>query len=83
MKKAPPADLTAVRIIPRDAVLDLRDLSGSLGVSLAGLKRAARLGQLRVSRRCGRYWVLGAWVHEWLEGGCRTKRKLRPAREVG
>jgi hypothetical protein len=33
------------------------------------LRREIREGRLRVSKRAGRYFVLGAWLLEWLEGG--------------
>jgi hypothetical protein len=33
------------------------------------LRREIREGRLRVSRRAGRYFVLGAWLLEWLEAG--------------
>jgi hypothetical protein len=33
------------------------------------LRREIRLGRLRVSKRGGRYFILGAWLLEWLKGG--------------
>lgn len=31
-------------------------------------------GRLRVSRRAGRYWFLGAWLIDWLAAGERPSR---------
>jgi hypothetical protein len=28
-----------------------------------------REGRLRIARRAGRYYILGRWLLEWLEGG--------------
>lgn len=69
-----------VLVIPADAVFRLDSLTQLLGLPPTALKRAAREGHLRVSRRCGWYWTTGRWVHEWLERGER-KRRLRPAAE--
>jgi hypothetical protein len=59
----------AIRRIPDDAVLTLHELRAILALPKSCLGREVRNGRLRVSRRSGRYWVLGAWVHEWLTTG--------------
>jgi hypothetical protein len=33
------------------------------------LRREIRSGRLRVSKRAGRYFFLGSWLLEWIEGG--------------
>jgi hypothetical protein len=56
----------------------LDELRAVLALPLTCLRREARLGRLRVSRRSGRYWTTGAWVREWIEAG-EVKPKARPA----
>jgi hypothetical protein len=58
-----------VRVIPPDAVFRLAELRVILGVPATMLKREARSGRLRVSRRGTFYWTTGRWVHAWLEAG--------------
>jgi hypothetical protein len=36
-----------------------------------------RKGRLRVSRRAGRYFILGAWLLEWIERGETSSRRRR------
>jgi hypothetical protein len=33
------------------------------------IRRELREGRLRVSKRAGRYYLLGRWLIEWIEGG--------------
>jgi hypothetical protein len=56
----------------------LDELRAVLGLPLTCLRREARLGRLRVSRRSGRYWTTGRWVMEWVEAG-EVKPRVRPA----
>jgi hypothetical protein len=65
----PPAPPPTVRVIDDRAVFQLGELQAVLGLPKCTLKREARLGRLRVSRRAGRLWTLGAWVRQWLERG--------------
>lgn len=58
-----------IRVIPPDAVFRLEELRALMGLPLTCLRREARLGRLRVSRRSGRYWTTGQWVREWIEAG--------------
>jgi hypothetical protein len=80
----PPATQPALppspRVIPDDAVFQLGELQAVLCLPRHTLKREARLGRLRVSKRAGRLWTTGAWVREWLEGG--EVRRRRPAAEA-
>jgi hypothetical protein len=62
-------------VINRRAVFTLETLRPLLGLSKACLPREIRLGRLRVARRAGRYFILGAWVLEWLEAGEVRKRR--------
>jgi hypothetical protein len=67
--KAATAAPPAVRTIPADGVWLLNELGEFMRLPRTCLKREARLGRLRVSKRSGRYFVLGQWVREWLEAG--------------
>jgi hypothetical protein len=40
-----------------------------LGLSKSCLPREIRLRRLRVTKRAGKYFVLGKWLLEWLEAG--------------
>jgi hypothetical protein len=62
-----------VRVIPADAVFQLGELQAVLGLSKHTLRREVRLGRLRVSKRAGRYWIVGRWVHQWLDEGEATR----------
>jgi hypothetical protein len=33
------------------------------------LRREVREGRLRIAKRAGRYFLLGRWILEWVEGG--------------
>jgi hypothetical protein len=61
--------VSAVRVIPADAILRLSELTAILNLPRTCLKREVRHKRLRVVRRAGCYWVLGSWVRAWLEGG--------------
>jgi len=56
-------------VINRHSVFTLETLRPVLGLSKACLPREIRLGRLRAAKRAGRYFILGAWVLEWLEAG--------------
>jgi hypothetical protein len=74
-----PRPLT-VRIIPDDAIHPLTEWSVLLGVKRFCLRREARLGRLRTSKRGGRLWSTGKWVRQWLEDG-EVKRPAKGAPE--
>jgi hypothetical protein len=38
------------------------------------IRREWKAGRLRISKRAGRYYVLGEWILEWLRGG-----EIRPS----
>jgi hypothetical protein len=33
------------------------------------IRREVREGRLRIAKRAGRYFILGGWLIEWIEGG--------------
>jgi hypothetical protein len=74
-----PSDRTTVlHVIHPDAVYSLESARAALGLARATLRREVRLGRLRVSKRAGRYYLLGAWLLEWLRAG-EVRRYLRAA----
>jgi hypothetical protein len=50
-------------------VYDLQSVRAALGLPKSTLPREIRLGRLRVSKRAGRYFILGEWLMEWLRDG--------------
>lgn len=62
---APPA----VPIIAPAAVYDLAAFRRLFGVSKSCAAREFRMGRLRVSRRGGKHFILGAWILDWIEAG--------------
>jgi hypothetical protein len=73
----PEANLKIEHLIHRTAVYSLESGRLALGLKRDTLRREVRLGRLRVAKRAGRYYVLGAWLLQWLEGG--EVRRRRPA----
>lgn len=60
--------------ITPDQVYDLVSARAALGLPKNTLPREIRLGRLRVSKRAGRYFILGQWLMEWLRDGEICKR---------
>jgi hypothetical protein len=56
-----------------NAVYSLGSARRALRLADSCLRREIRLGRLRVSKRAGRYFILGKWLIEWIEGGERRK----------
>jgi hypothetical protein len=70
----------AAPVIEPNAVFTLDSLKQALGLAKGCLPREIRLGRLRTARRGGRYFLLGKWVLEWIEGG-ELRRSKRSAGE--
>lgn len=66
-------------VIPANAVFTLAEARAALGLAKATLAREVRLGRLRVSKRAGKYFFVGKWLLEWIEGGEVTHKPRRPA----
>ena len=65
-----PCDKTAIQhVIASNAVYSLESARAALGLARATLRREIRLGRLRVSKRAGRYYILGCWLLQWLQAG--------------
>jgi hypothetical protein len=76
MKKQNPAAVTCT--VEPTGVYALAAAGAMLGLPRSCLPREVRLGRLRVSKRAGRYWVIGKWLLEWLEAGERRRRTSAP-----
>lgn len=64
-------------VISPMAVYSVEQARQALGLRKTCLRREARLGRLRTSRRAGKHLILGAWLLEWVEKG-EVKRKPKP-----
>ena len=56
-------------VIDPRAVYDLPTVRAALGLKLSTIRTAWRRQGLKVSRRAGKVYILGAWLLEWLEAG--------------
>jgi hypothetical protein len=51
------------------AVYTVDSLRSVLGLTKTTIGREVRLGRLRVTKRAGKYYLLGRWVLQWLKDG--------------
>src|SRR5437764_753530 len=74
---APPTPPPSLRVLNPHAVGTLAEWQAILGLPQHTLRREARLGRLRTSRRAGKLWATGAWLREWIESGevCRQRAR--------
>ena len=68
-------------VIDPKAVFNLQQARSTLQLAKNCLPREIRLGRLRVAKRAGKYFILGAWLLEWIEGGEVTRQKKETAAE--
>jgi hypothetical protein len=66
---ATPTVLSQPHVVCPTTIYSAPQLRAALGLRSSTLRREIRLGNLRVSKRAGRYFFLGAWVLQWLEAG--------------
>jgi hypothetical protein len=59
----------AITVIEPHAVLFVDDAIRILRLKLSTVRREVRQGRLRISKRAGRYYMLGEWILEWLRAG--------------
>jgi hypothetical protein len=64
-----PLAVAGVHVVHPGAVYFVDQLQGLLRLRKSTVRREVREGRLRVSKRVGRYYVLGSWLLEWLERG--------------
>ena len=71
MRAKPPLPITdrPPPIVDPNAVYLIPQAQAVLALGEHSLRCEVRAGRLRCSKRCGRYFVLGRWLIEWLEGG--------------
>ncbi len=62
----------AVHVIDRHGVYSVAQARAALGLREHSLMREIRKKRLKVAKRCGRYYLLGAWLLRWLKGGVVT-----------
>lgn len=68
MRKAPDAQ-QAIHDVSPTAIYFPDDVLRLFRLRKSSIRREKRAGRLRVSKRCGRYYILGIWLLEWIAGG--------------
>jgi hypothetical protein len=69
-----------VRIVDPNRVYTVEEFRDEFFLRESSVRREVREARLRVSKRCGRYFLLGRWIIEWLEGGIhQPKHGVPPA----
>ena len=58
-----------VRVVDPNRVYTVEEFRDEFFLRESSVRREVREARLRVSKRCGRYFLLGRWIIEWLEGG--------------
>src|SRR5262249_10302036 len=75
VRTEPAANAPAPPILHHHAVYTVEQLRAALRLRRSTIRREVREKRLRIAKRAGRYYLLGQWVREWLEGG-----EVRPKR---
>jgi hypothetical protein len=70
--------VTPVHVIMPTAVYTADQAQRILRLRPSTIRREVREGRLRVSRRGGRYYLLGEWLIEWLRAGEVRRRRQAP-----
>jgi hypothetical protein len=73
------AEAPAVPVVDPNTVFTRATFTETFGLKGRSLQREIRLGPLRVAKRCGRLYVLGAWALEWLAAGALKRQKTPDA----
>jgi len=86
--------VTTPHLIEPNAVYGLEAAQQALGLKQTTLRTEIRRRRLRVAKRAGRFFLLGAWLLEWIQAGeirrpvpadpacaCPADRPERKARE--
>jgi hypothetical protein len=66
---AQPKRVPAAPVIDPRAVYDAPTFRQVFGLTRSSLAREVRERRLRVAKRCGRYFLLGDWILDWLRNG--------------
>jgi hypothetical protein len=78
--EAPVRPKNKAPVIDPKAVYSLEQARSTLQLAKNCLPREIRLGRLRVAKRAGKYFILGAWLLEWIEAGELPAREPRRAK---
>jgi hypothetical protein len=76
--EAPPAGPIAVHVVEPTGVYFVDTFRKLFRLRKSTLRREVREGRLRISKRAGRYYLLGEWILEWLRGGELPRRPADP-----
>lgn len=68
-----PTKVQDVHTIQETAVYSRESARRTLGLRKSTISREIRERRLRVSKRAGRYFILGKWLLEWIEDGEQTR----------
>jgi hypothetical protein len=67
---APPtAPAVHVHVIEPGAVYFVDQAQAILRLTKTSIRREVRQARLRIAKRCGRYYLLGEWILQWLREG--------------
>ena len=80
--QAPARTGPLLTILPTD-VYDVPGAMAALKLTKSTVGREVREGRLRIAKRPGRYYLLGAWLLEWLQAGELPPRRRHRVNEVG
>lgn len=84
MSSKPPKLTDALPIVqphvidPR-AIYTVKQFQQALALRSSTARREIRHGRLRVSKRGGKYFILGSWILSWIEGGEVKRHQPAPA----
>jgi hypothetical protein len=73
--------LSQPHVIMPTAVYTVEEALATLKLRQSTIRREVRARRLRISKRAGRYYLLGEWILEWLRAG-EVQRKLRPDQQT-
>lgn len=68
--------LPQVHVIESTGVYCVDDAQRLLRLKASTIRREVRQGRLRISKRAGRYYLLGEWLLEWIKGGEIKPRRM-------
>jgi hypothetical protein len=74
--------LSSPPVLNPHAVYTRLQATALLGLKPSTLATEIRKGRLRVSRRAGRYFILGAWLLQWIRAGERKRSSRGEAKGV-
>jgi hypothetical protein len=79
---APAPSSSQPHVVSPDAVYTVGEFQAALKLTRSTVRREVKAKRLRVAKRAGKYFLLGKWILEWLEGG-EHQPKAQPADRNG